>query len=88
MENYKDLITTLKTKKSRWLISGVAGFIGSNLLETLLSFDQEVVGIDNFATGHKNNLSEIESEITPSQWKNFTFINADIRDLEAMSNCM
>ena len=60
MENYKDLITTLKTKKSRWLISGVAGFIGSNLLETLLSFDQEVVGIDNFATGHKNNLSEIE----------------------------
>ena len=82
MENYKDLITTLKTKKSRWLISGVAGFIGSNLLETLLSFDQEVVGIDNFATGHKNNLSEIESEITPSQWKNFTFINADIRDLE------
>nr|WP_304442222.1 NAD-dependent epimerase/dehydratase family protein [Polaromonas sp. OV174] len=64
-----------------WLITGVAGFIGSNLLETLLKLDQRVVGLDNFATGHQRNLDEVQTLVTPEQWANFNFINGDIREL-------
>lgn len=65
-----------------WLITGVAGFIGSNLLEALLKLDQKVVGLDNFSTGHQHNLDEVKSQVTNIQWDNFTFINGDIRDLD------
>jgi UDP-N-acetylglucosamine 4-epimerase len=64
-----------------WLITGVAGFIGSNLLETLLKLNQTVIGLDNFSTGHQHNLDDVKSLISPEQWANFTFINGDIRDL-------
>lgn len=64
-----------------WLVTGVAGFIGSNLLETLLSLNQRVVGLDNFATGHQRNLDEVQTLVTPEQWARFTFIQGDIRDL-------
>ena len=69
-----------KTPK-KWLITGVAGFIGSNLLETLLELDQEVVGLDNFATGHQRNLDEVQCLVSPAQWARFTFIEGDIRNL-------
>ena len=69
-----------KTPK-KWLITGVAGFIGSNLLETLLKLDQEVVGLDNFATGHQRNLDEVQRLVTPAQWARFSFIEGDIRSL-------
>ena len=69
-----------KTPK-KWLITGVAGFIGSNLLETLLKLDQEVVGLDNFATGHQRNLDEVQRLVPPAQWARFTFIEGDIRNL-------
>jgi len=69
-----------KTPK-KWLITGVAGFIGSNLLETLLKLDQEVVGLDNFATGHQCNLDEVQHLVTPAQWARFSFIEGDIRTL-------
>ncbi len=69
-----------KTPK-KWLITGVAGFIGSNLLETLLKLDQEVVGLDNFATGHQRNLDEVQCLVSPTQWARFTFIEGDIRNL-------
>ena len=62
------------------LITGVAGFIGSNLLETLLKLNQRVVGLDNFATGHRRNLDEVQSLVTPAQWANFSFIQGDIRE--------
>jgi len=71
----------MKSKPRTWLITGVAGFIGSNLLETLLHLDQRVVGLDNFATGHQHNLDEVRSLVTPEQWARFQFLRGDIRDL-------
>lgn len=71
-------MTTPKT----WLITGVAGFIGSNLLETLLKLDQPVVGLDNFATGHQRNLDEVRSLVSSQQWARFKFIEGDIRKLD------
>lgn len=65
-----------------WLITGVAGFIGSNLLEHLLKLNQHVIGLDNFATGHQSNLDEVQSLVSPEQWSRFTFIEGDIRNLE------
>ena len=65
-----------------WLVTGVAGFIGSNLLEALLNLNQQVIGIDNFATGHQRNLDEVRSLVSPSQWGNFKFSAGDIRNLE------
>jgi UDP-N-acetylglucosamine 4-epimerase len=67
----------------KWLVTGVAGFIGSNILQTLLELDQNVVGLDNFATGHWANLREVESLVAPAQWRNFRFIEGDIRDPNA-----
>ncbi|MFA0718195.1 NAD-dependent epimerase/dehydratase family protein, partial [Vibrio splendidus] len=55
-----------------------AGFIGSNLLETLLKLNQKVVGLDNFATGHQRNLDEVRTLITETQWNNFRFVEGDI----------
>lgn len=66
----------------RWLITGVGGFIGSNLLEALLKLNQRVVGLDNFATGMRRNLDEVQGLVTAEQWANFTFIEGDIRELE------
>lgn len=64
---------------NKWLITGCAGFIGSNLLETLLKANQQVVGLDNFATGYQRNLDEVQQLVSPQQWANFTFIKGDIR---------
>jgi len=75
----RDLVNTPR----KWLITGVAGFIGSNLLQSLLELDQHVVGFDNFATGHRRNLDEIERGVTRAQWLRFNFIEGDIRDPDA-----
>lgn len=71
----QDLVATPKT----WLVTGVAGFIGSNLLETLLKLNQTVVGLDNFATGYQKNLDEVQSLVSNEQWRRFSFIEGDIR---------
>ena len=68
-------------KPATWLITGVAGFIGSNLLETLLDHDQLIIGLDNFATGHQHNLDQVRNIVGEKKWANFKFINGDIRDL-------
>jgi UDP-N-acetylglucosamine 4-epimerase len=81
MSAYETLKTQLQSKQQTWLITGAAGFIGSNLLEALLQLNQKVVGLDNFATGHKRNLDEVQSIVTPAQWKNFSFIQEDICNL-------
>ena len=81
-KTYKDRMAALKTAPRTWLITGVAGFIGSNLLETLLKLDQQVVGLDNFSTGHQHNLDEVQSLVGAEQWRRFTFINGDIRNPE------
>ena len=80
MTAYQQLQTRLPTEPCTWLITGVAGFIGSNLLETLLKLNQRVVGLDNFATGHQRNLDEVQTLVTPAQWANFSFIKGDIRE--------
>ncbi|EHR42076.1 NAD-dependent epimerase/dehydratase family protein [Alishewanella jeotgali] len=79
---YISVCEALKAAPKRWLITGVAGFIGSNLLETLLKLDQKVVGLDNFATGFQHNLDEVRQLVSPQQWQNFHFIKGDIRNLE------
>ncbi|WP_036770106.1 SDR family oxidoreductase [Photorhabdus australis] len=79
---YEQLKIQLQQKPATWLITGVAGFIGSNLLETLLKLNQNVIGLDNFATGHKHNLELVKNLITPEQWQKFHFIEGDIRNLD------
>ena len=64
-----------------WLVTGAAGFIGSNLVESLLRCNQRVVGLDNFATGHAANLAEVKAQVTPECWSRFEMINGDICDL-------
>lgn len=73
----------LLSRPARWLVTGCAGFIGSHLVETLLSLDQSVVGLDNFATGYRRNLDEVKTLVSNRQWQEFDFIEADIRDLAA-----
>jgi UDP-N-acetylglucosamine/UDP-N-acetyl-alpha-D-glucosaminouronate 4-epimerase len=70
----------LETPPHIWLITGVAGFIGSNLLEHLLKLNQRVIGLDNLATGFQYNLDEVHSLVTSEQWDRFSFIKGDIRD--------
>ena len=72
----------IHTTKHTWLITGVAGFIGSNLLETLLRLNQRVIGLDNFSTGYQHNLDDVYACVTAAQWHNFTFLQGDIRDLD------
>ncbi|MDQ3058643.1 MAG: NAD-dependent epimerase/dehydratase family protein [Pseudomonadota bacterium] len=81
MTAYEQLQKRLPTEPRTWLITGVAGFIGSNLLQTLLDLGQRVVGLDNFATGHQRNLDEVQTLVTPEQWSHFSFIQGDIREL-------
>jgi UDP-N-acetylglucosamine 4-epimerase len=73
---------SLKDSPRTWLITGVAGFIGSNLLEKLLKLEQRVVGLDNFSTGHRHNLDEVRRLVTPAQWASFQLIEGDIRSLD------
>ena len=84
MNNHKvdQIKNQLKANPEKWLITGVAGFIGSNLLEELLLLDQEVVGLDNFSTGFQRNLTLVKEVVNPEQWHRFSFIQGDIREKE------
>lgn len=79
---YAQVCESLSNSPKIWLVTGVAGFIGSNLLEKLLKLNQTVVGLDNFATGHQCNLDEVQGLVSSEQWAKFTFIKGDIRHLE------
>lgn len=81
MTRYNEVQMQLRLTPKVWLVTGVAGFIGSNLLETLLNLEQHVVGLDNFSTGFQSNLDEVRSSVTEVQWKRFQFVDGDIRDL-------
>tara|TARA_B100000446_G_C10521272_1_gene330420 strand:- start:537 stop:1574 length:1038 start_codon:yes stop_codon:yes gene_type:complete len=83
MTRYEEVKEQLKLEPKTWLVTGVAGFIGSNLLETLLQLDQTVVGLDNFATGYQRNLDEVRGLVADSQWDRFQFIEGDIRDYDS-----
>ena len=78
---YAQLAQRLQDNPARWLVTGCAGFIGSHLVETLLKLNQTVVGLDNFATGHRRNLDEVRALVSPEQWLKFSFVEADIRSL-------
>ncbi len=81
MSAYDKLKIELKRAPKTWLVTGCAGFIGSNLVETLLKLNQRVIGLDNFSTGHKKNLSEVRALVSRQQWTRFKFIEGDICDL-------
>ena len=76
---YNSLQQQLRDQPRRWLVTGVAGFIGSHLLETLLGLGQQVVGLDNFATGHQHNLDDVQRIVGDSAWARFSMIEGDIR---------
>ncbi len=78
MSRYAHVQQSLLQTPKTWLVTGVAGFIGSNLLEALLKLDQTVVGLDNFSTGYQHNLDEVQTEVSPEQWQRFRFIEGDI----------
>jgi UDP-N-acetylglucosamine 4-epimerase len=80
--HFQALQADLPARPRTWLVTGCAGFIGSNLLEALLKLDQTVVGLDNFSTGYQHNLDEVRSQVSADQWARFRFIEGDIRDLD------
>ncbi|PHV29209.1 LPS biosynthesis protein WbpP [Janthinobacterium sp. BJB426] len=80
---YAQACAQLAQTPRRWLVTGVAGFIGSHLLETLLKLGQEVRGLDNFLTGHRHNLELVRASVGEQAWRRFTFIEGDIRDPQA-----
>jgi UDP-N-acetylglucosamine 4-epimerase len=75
-----DIDQKIRTKQRLWLITGAAGFIGSNLVEALLRMGQQVRGLDNFATGHNYNLDEVRNAVGAENWSRFEFVEADIRN--------
>lgn len=81
MSAYARATEELRARPRVWLVTGAAGFIGSNLLEALLRLDQQVVGLDNFETGHRHNLAEVQRLVSPAQWERFRFVEGDIREL-------
>ena len=81
---YQEVQRLIRHSPQRWLITGVAGFIGSHLLEALLKLGQTVVGLDNYATGYARNLEEVREAAGAAAWRNFTFIEGDIR---ALADC-
>lgn len=82
MSAYQKCQDQLLAQPKTWLVTGVAGFIGSNLLEALLRLNQNVVGLDNFSTGYQHNLDEVQTLVTPEQWNRFYFIKGDIRNFD------
>jgi UDP-N-acetylglucosamine/UDP-N-acetylgalactosamine 4-epimerase len=82
MTTFEQLTERLSSKPKLWLVTGSAGFIGSNLLESLLRFNQMVVGLDNYATGSPGNLEQVCDLVGAERWKHFLKIDGDIRDLK------
>lgn len=83
MDRFDAVCEQLKAQPKTWLVTGAAGFIGSNLVETLLALDQKVVGLDNFFSGYAHNLDMVRDLVAPKQWARFTFIEGDIREAQA-----
>ena len=82
MNRFENVKQELLRSPKKWLVTGCAGFIGSNLIQTLLDLGQIVVGLDNFATGNKRNLDDVRTHVGLEKWENFFFIEGDIREIE------
>ncbi|GAB3370304.1 SDR family oxidoreductase [Massilia agri] len=80
MNKFQDVQQHLLQHRYHWLVTGAAGFIGSNLVEALLRLGQQVTGLDNFATGHRHNLDMVRDAVGVDAWTRFAFIEADIRN--------
>jgi len=80
MSRYDEVRALLAAQPQRFLVTGVAGFIGSHLLETLLGLDQHVVGLDNFATGSRENLTDVLRRVGVTRAARFQFLEGDVRD--------
>lgn len=83
MTRFSELQQELRAAPKTWLVTGIAGFIGSNLLEALLKLDQRVIGLDNLATGKRGNLEQVEALVSKTQWANFQFVEGSISDSQA-----
>lgn len=81
MSRFESIRGELAATPQRWLVTGVAGFIGSHLLETLLELRQRVVGLDNLSTGYRRNLDQVRTRVGEEHWKQFRFIQGDIGEL-------
>tara|TARA_B100000214_G_scaffold221530_1_gene161143 strand:- start:167 stop:1192 length:1026 start_codon:yes stop_codon:yes gene_type:complete len=86
MKDFQKKCEKLKKNPKTWLITGVAGFIGSNILEKLLQLNQNVIGLDNLSTGYMHNLDEIKLYVSESQWSKFSFVNGDICHIDDCKN--
>ena len=82
MNKLEALKEELKKSQKTWLVTGNAGFIGSNLTEFLLSSNQKVIGVDNFSTGYQHNIDDLLSQVGGKAAENFTFIEGDIADFD------
>jgi UDP-N-acetylglucosamine 4-epimerase len=82
MTPYESLKRRLRVEPKTWLVTGAAGFIGSNLLETLLKLNQRVIGLDNLSTGYQRNFDEVKRLVEFEQWSRFKFMQGDIRSLD------
>ena len=83
-----DLASRLSAVSGRWLVTGAAGFIGSNIVEALVASGQQVIGLDNFATGHRANLDQARDSLGEEQWSRFELVEADIRDRDACARAV
>lgn len=81
------LRATIAAKSRLWLVTGCAGFIGSNIVEALLKLGQRVRGLDNFSTGYRENLDEIRADVGAA-WANFELIEGDIRDAQTCAQAV
>lgn len=81
MTTYDSLKAQLKAAPKTWLVTGAAGFIGSNLVESLLQLGQMVRGLDNLSTGHARNLDQVKALVAPEHWARFSFVEGDISDV-------
>ncbi len=88
MSKFQEVGARLQQSPRTWVVTGVAGFIGSNILEALLRLNQKVIGLDNFSTGYQRNLDEVRGLVSPEQWAGFRFIEGDIRNLETCSEAV
>lgn len=84
----QSLVSQIQRRRATWLVTGAAGFIGSNLVESLLRLGQRVIGLDNFATGYRRNLDQLEQLLGPEKWQSFGFLQSDIRDRAACEAAM
>ncbi|MEC8555915.1 MAG: NAD-dependent epimerase/dehydratase family protein [Planctomycetota bacterium] len=88
MSKFETLQSSLKAEPKKWLVTGAAGFIGSNLVESLLKLDQSVVALDNFATGHQHNMDDVQSLVSEEQWGRLEFHQGDIRCLDTCNSAV